>query len=50
MTAANRRYTRYAIPENSLQKQQIKTRGCSVSLRGGEIAGCATSPTPARWF
>lgn len=25
MTAANRRYTRYAIPENSLQKQQIKT-------------------------
>lgn len=27
MTAANRRYTRYAIPENSLQKQQIKTKG-----------------------
>ncbi|AGL46042.1 MULTISPECIES: PilZ domain-containing protein [Pseudomonas] len=34
MTAANRRYTRYAIPENSLQKQQIKTRGVLGFLAG----------------
>lgn len=34
MTAANRRYTRYAIPEQSLQKQMIKTKGVLGLLAG----------------
>ncbi|HHH9441278.1 TPA: PilZ domain-containing protein [Pseudomonas aeruginosa] len=34
MTAANRRFTRYAIPEHSMHKQEIKIKGVLGLLAG----------------
>ncbi|HBO6302943.1 TPA: PilZ domain-containing protein [Pseudomonas aeruginosa] len=34
MTAANRRYTRYAIPEHAMRKQEIKIKGVLGLLAG----------------